>query len=139
MDDHETDGHLLCKKHSLSEEIKARRKRFEIMMMYENKRMIGVRQRKPGPDEERRRERQYEEYNKRMEALEGVNVLHPGPNNVKRQRLIQSSAELVEGFADKAEIALNIDRDRFIKEFTKIAPENLNLGGEISFTEDSIR
>uniref|UniRef100_A0AC34R4Q8 PHD-type domain-containing protein n=1 Tax=Panagrolaimus sp. JU765 TaxID=591449 RepID=A0AC34R4Q8_9BILA len=139
MEHHESDGHLLCKKHSLSEDVKARKKKFDIMIAYEEKRMVGIRRKRIGPDEERKRARQLEEYTKRMKSFEGVNVLHPGPNNAKRQRLFQSSAEVIEAFALKAELLMGINRETYIKEFEKIPPENLNLAGELSFTEDSVR
>uniref|UniRef100_A0A7E4UW49 PHD-type domain-containing protein n=1 Tax=Panagrellus redivivus TaxID=6233 RepID=A0A7E4UW49_PANRE len=139
LEEEELVGHLLCKKHTSSEVWKRRKSLFEKSFAHEESRMIMLRRRQLGQHEERYRQRQLDEYNRHVRPLHGVNIIAPGPNSNKRPRLIQSSAEMIEGFARKAEIALGISRDKYMAEFTRIPTENLNLGTALSFTEESVR
>ena len=106
-------------------------------MTYEEKRLLLSRRKILGEYDRRQKAKQLATYNRIISSLNNINF--PGPASTKRYRMIQTSAEIIEGFANKAEKELGIDRDRFAKELCKIPSENLNLNGAISFTDESVR
>uniref|UniRef100_A0A914YM35 PHD finger protein 14 n=1 Tax=Panagrolaimus superbus TaxID=310955 RepID=A0A914YM35_9BILA len=137
LDESECTGHLFCKRHTLSEDLKRRKRIYDKMFAFEEKRMQIIKRRKIGENHRIQFEKQLADYNQRVVNLNNVN--HPGPANAKRIRMIQTSAEIIEGFAAKAEMALGIDRDRYVKEFSRIPTENINLGDGLSFSDESAR
>uniref|UniRef100_A0AC35FT16 PHD finger protein 14 n=2 Tax=Panagrolaimus sp. PS1159 TaxID=55785 RepID=A0AC35FT16_9BILA len=137
LDENECTGHLFCKRHTLSEDLKRRKRIYDKMFAYEEKRIRIIKRRKIGENHRKQFDKQLADYNQRVVNLNNIN--YPGPANGKRIRMIQTCAEIVEGFATKAEMALGIDRDRYVKEFSRIPTENINLGDGLSFTDESAR
>uniref|UniRef100_A0A914DTP1 PHD-type domain-containing protein n=1 Tax=Acrobeloides nanus TaxID=290746 RepID=A0A914DTP1_9BILA len=130
--------YLLCKKHSNSDYTRTKREAYARLVQQEENRFVTMKRHLLDGRELRKKERQKENYIKRMQSFEGSTIIWPDHDEKeKRGRLIQTSARFLESFAEKAELA-GVEKNDFEKAFAWIPTEQLPIMPP-AFTDEFFR
>ncbi|CAD5224272.1 unnamed protein product [Bursaphelenchus okinawaensis] len=127
---------ILCKTHNAPELIQKKRTQYLKFLRQEERRMVQLKFKRLNNREEAKLKAQQKCYQKRMTNFKNVTVHMPSVDH-KRQRMFHTSAGVMEGFAEKAEL-LGFTKQEFEESFTRLDPSELPQLAP-AFTHDFIR
>jgi hypothetical protein len=129
---------ILCRTHNSSDVVALKKKNYAIFMRQEQKRLTVLNRRLLDQRETYKMSRQRKQYDERMKQFQNVTV-HLPPIHIKRQRLLQTSADYLDAFAEKAELLLGLSRRQFDEAFMQLPTSQMTAYLPPAFSSEFVK